>query len=65
MRFRHQDLQLPADTTVRRMYHRMVSHWVSDLLQCPPQVTWTAPDPVDDYRNRDWKQLYAGSVLDD
>ncbi len=47
------------------MFHRMLTGWASDVLSPAQPLTWRDADPIADYRNRDWKLLYAGSVLDD
>ena len=56
---------------VRRLYRRMMAGWAHDVLLSPAApgspatIAWAAPDATADYRNHDWRSLYAGSVLDD
>ena len=47
------------------MYQQMLAGWAADLLAARPTAQWRETDPADDYRNRNWRLLYAGSVLDD
>ncbi len=54
-----------ADDGLREMYLRTLANWASDVLSGGDAVEWAEPDPAADYRNRDWKSLYTGSVLDD
>ena len=54
-----------SDALVRRMYHRTMSGWVTDLLQRRGHVAWAGHDVVADYRDHDWHRLYGGSILDD
>lgn len=56
-------LRLVPTQAVQRMYRRVVSGWASDLLR-PPTSRPTA-DPLADYRDRDWRRLYRGNILDD
>jgi hypothetical protein len=35
------------------------------LLRQRPGIAWPADDPEADYRDRDWRKMYAGDVLDD
>ena len=53
------------DEQARKLYHRALSGWAMDLLNDQQSIAWQGPDPEADYRNRDWSQLYTGSVLDD
>ena len=52
---------------VRETYRRFVANWAHDLLGQPPRgrAAWPSADPVGDFHDRDWRRLYAGSVLDD
>lgn len=50
---------------INAMFHRVLSQWVGDLLHRPPEARWPEAAPEDDYRNRDWRLLYRGSILDD
>ena len=59
------DPLIAADERATRMYQRMLSCWAADLLAGSSAIAWPAPDPAADYRNRNWRALYAGSVLDD
>ncbi len=49
----------------RLAYRRVLANWASDLLVEPRRVEWPAADDDADYRDRDWRRLYDGSVLDD
>ena len=48
-----------------RLFQQTVSKWAADLLRNRPRLQWPKPDPAADYNDRNWKSLYAGSVLDD
>lgn len=61
-------LRLVPTQAVQKMYRRVVSGWASDLLTAPkirPAIAAAAADPLADYRDRDWRRLYRGSLLDD
>ena len=49
----------------RRVYRRTLANWAGDLLNARLCPRWRPTDPTEDYRDRDWRRLYAGSVLDD
>jgi len=51
--------------TAVRLFQRTLANWTGDLLRRSPRPQWPAQDPAADYRDRNWKSLYAGSVLDD
>lgn len=55
-----------VDPTVRLLYQRFIAGWAQDTLngQRRISVANTAVDD-DDYRDRDWRKLYRGDVLDD
>ena len=53
---------IEIDPCIHRMYHHMMASWVVDLLQGPRTPVWL---PEEDEDNRPWRELYAGSVLDD
>lgn len=55
---------VPA-AAMRRLLGRMLANWTVDLLSTPDPLVWRGPDPQCDPRDRDWRQLYKGSVLDD
>jgi hypothetical protein len=67
------EIVLPGDSAegeagldaVKAMYRRVLSGWASDLLRQRPAASWPARDPQADFRDRDWRGLYRGSVLDD
>ncbi len=48
-----------------RLFQRTLAHWAGDLLRHQPTIEWPAPSPDSDYRDRNWRNLYAGNVLDD
>jgi len=48
-----------------RLFQRTVANWAADLLRHRPRIQWPQPDPQADFKDRNWKALYAGSVLDD
>lgn len=48
-----------------RLFQRTLAQWAGDLLRHPQPIAWPTPQPANDYRDRNWKNLYAGSVLDD
>ena len=54
-----------ATGSTRAMYRKVMAMWVSDLLGSTRLTVWRGDDPVADYRDRDWRRLYEGSVLDD
>lgn len=54
-----------VDDRATRMFQQMLTHWAADLIRTPASIDWPAADPMDDYQDRDWSKLYAGSVLDD
>ena len=54
-----------SDQRIRRIYQRTLATWTLDVLNQPPKPSWQEPDPIGDYRNRDWRQLYTGNILDD
>lgn len=54
-----------ADDRSRRMFARMLAHWSADVLTARHTLAWPEPDPVADYRDRDWSRLYRGDLLDD
>ena len=54
-----------ANGSSRGMYQKALATWALDVLATTQPVVWSQPDSIDDYRNRDWHQLYAGSILDD
>lgn len=49
----------------RGMYQRALSAWALDVLSATGPAVWNWPDALADFRNHDWQQLYAGSILDD
>jgi hypothetical protein len=53
------------DDDATRLFQRALANWVGDLLRKRPRIEWPAADPAADFRDRDWKAMYAGSVLDD
>jgi len=55
----------PTLDPVARMYRRVLTGWAQDTLASAGEPWWRGLDPLADYRDRDWKKLYAGSVLDD
>jgi hypothetical protein len=57
------DAAAPEQAT--RMYRRVLANWAGDLLRQRPGIAWPADDPEADYRDRDWRKMYAGDVLDD
>jgi len=57
--------RLTPNGTIQRMYQKTMTHWAADLLGRSPVPGWPEPDPIDDPADRDWRRLYAGSVLDD
>lgn len=57
--------QSPASDAARAMFCRMLALWASDLIGHAPRVAWKEPEPPVEFRDNDWKKLYAGSVLDD
>jgi hypothetical protein len=61
----HEQRDVPALVSARRMYGRALTLWASDLLRPRGGATWPADDPAADYRDRDWSRLYQGSILDD
>ncbi len=65
MRFAADRQYEKLDESFRRMYCKMLSGWVGDLLQTRPRIEWPKTDPTSDGGNRDWHLLYANSVLDD
>ena len=54
-----------GDDSPRRMYLRVLANWAGDVLTAKPRAAWPAADPEGDFRDRNWRKLYAGSVLDD
>jgi hypothetical protein len=56
---------VPVPDGLRAMYRRTLANWARDVLSAPPTLAWPGDDPEADYRDRDWRRLYAGSVLDD
>jgi hypothetical protein len=54
-----------AGGSARGMYHRALAAWALDVLATTQPVVWSQPDAFADFHNRDWHQLYAGSILDD
>ena len=65
MRIPRQELNLVRDDKLRAMYQKALAGWAMDLLTLSAPLTWPARDPVADYRDRDWRRLYTGSILDD
>ena len=64
-------LRLAPTKAVQKMYQRVLSGWASDLLRprnvptVRPAIAPAAADPLADYRDRDWRRLYRGNLLDD
>jgi len=62
---------LPADAVVgplddvKLLYRRAIAGWAHALLSPSPRAVWRDPLPQDDYRDRDWRRMYGGSILDD
>ena len=54
-----------ADAWARLLYQRTMAGWVCDLLRRQGGAAWPKHDPLADYRDRDWRRLYQGSILDD
>jgi len=54
-----------AGESSREMYQKALAAWALDVLVTTQPVVWRQPDGFADFRNRDWRQLYAGSILDD
>ena len=65
MRVPRQQVNLVRDDRLTVMYHKALAGWALDLLSLSAPLTWPARDPQADYRDRDWRRLYAGSILDD
>lgn len=63
-RQRRQPVALEIEAT-RQIYCRVLSNWASDLLVGRRLPQWPASDPQADFRDRNWRQFYQGSVLDD
>jgi hypothetical protein len=49
----------------KAMYRRVLAGWAFDLLARPAPPAWPQRDAQADYRDRNWRGLYGGSVLDD
>ena len=47
------------------MYHRMMASWVVDLLKGPRSPAWSQEETVAQEGETPWRELYAGSILDD
>jgi len=60
-----QDRSDAMATQAQWMYRRALAAWASDLLSHRRDLVWPSPDPINDYRDRDWTRLYTGSILDD
>lgn len=54
-----------VDPRIRQMYHRMMASWVVDLLKGPRTPQWSEKNPMVDEDGCPWRELYAGSILDD
>ena len=54
-----------SDERATALFQRALALWAHDTLAAPAAIDWPDEDPAADYRNRDWRQLYTGSVLDD
>lgn len=54
-----------TDERATALFQRALALWAHDALEGPTRIDWPDEDPGADYRNRDWRQLYTGSVLDD
>lgn len=56
----------PSTDRTKSIYQRMMAGWVMDLLSADEErPEWSDPNPLDDYRDRNWHRMYTGSVLDD
>ena len=61
----------PSWEQYRRMYHRALGAWASQMLVLRAEkarIEWVEPDPpgsIEDLTRVDWQKLYQGSVLDD
>jgi len=54
-----------TDERVTHLFQRTLALWAGDLLRQSARIEWAAPEPVSDYRDRNWKSLYEGNVVDD
>lgn len=54
-----------TDERATALYRRAIALWAQDTLTGPRGIEWPEDEPTADYRNRDWRELYSGSVLDD
>ncbi|MEE9212031.1 MAG: hypothetical protein V3U29_05200 [Phycisphaeraceae bacterium] len=54
-----------ANDYPRRFYLRMMATWASVLISTRRGLAWPEKDPLADFRDRNWRRLYAGSILDD
>ncbi len=55
----------PPVARAQHMFRHTVALWAFDVLAKRPAAQWPADDPVEDWRDRDWRRLYTGSILDD
>ncbi len=53
------------DEVMTAKFQRTLANWAGDLLAHAKPIRWPESQPASDYRNRDWKSLYSGSVMDD
>jgi hypothetical protein len=53
------------ENPVRLFYRRTNACWAAQTLAGSARMAWKEAGPEQDYRDRDWHRLYAGSVLDD
>ena len=62
MSAKRQPISMDAAT---QMFQRTLANWAGDLLRQSQMIAWPKTQSVNDFRDRNWKQLYEGSVMDD
>lgn len=62
MSAKRQTIDLEAAT---QMFQRSLANWAGDLLRQSQIIAWPKPQAANDFRDRNWKKMYEGSVVDD